>query len=547
MAQLKLAALAALAVLAGCTGGGTSRALTPARTAPAASATVALSLLIPRAPSAAARSARYISAGTKSVVVTVNGGAPQGFDVYPGAPNCSTGANGTTCTMSVIAPIINGFDTLAIAAYDQPRAASGAGQGNVLSDGSIQIIVLEGTDNKVQLSLGGSVATLALNIPDPHPWYWVNRPIDGNLDAKDAAGYTIIGYYDAKITMTLTPMSGWWQNAPPIQSSYDGLHYLYFLGGPSGPVTVKVTAANGASASQLLTPVVESGTVAVTAPDRNITVDVPYNRTLPFNVVSTTTLYGAFDTPRASAFDASGNVYMTDNGTKSANAPAGPAVWMFQAGYCYGCIGATSPVVLGSTAFGGDKPLVVAADAPNNVLYVATATAIYRFALPLTASSVPAATISGPATGLAGITGIAVGANELAVSMSTPSLETFAKNASGNAAPQRTIAGAVTTLQTPGGLAYDASGNLWVADAAGNGVAVFAPAANGNTAPSSALAGSATALNAPQGVAFDRTGVIYVADHSGRTHLYAAGATGNSAPQGATSGATSANGIAVMP
>jgi hypothetical protein len=547
MAQLKLAVLASLALAAGCGGGaGTTHPVVPARTT-SGNATIALSLLIPRAPAAHARTARYLSVATKSIVVTVNGGAPQGFDVTPNSPNCTAGANGTTCTMSVIATITNSFTTLSVAAYDQPRAADGTGQGNVLSDGSVQIIVIEGSDNKVQMSLGGKVATLALTIPNLHPWYWVGRAIDGNVVAKDAAGYTIVGYYDDKIVLTSSLFGPGFIGGLNITSSYDGLKGISYSGTPTPPITVTVKAANGATDSKVLTPVVQSGTVAFTAPDLNITVDVPYNRTLSYNVYDTTTMFGLFATPRASAFDGAGNLYMTDNGPKSSSSPAGPAVWVFPAGYCY-CNGAApNPVIRDAAAFGNVAPLVLASDAANNVLYVATANAIYGFALPLTASSTPTTTISGGATGLANVTGLAVGASELAVSLGNASVATFAKNANGNATPQRVIAGSATTLQSPQGLTFDGTGNLWVADAAGNDVASFAPSANGNAAPSTSLAGSATALNAPQGVAFDHTGTMYVVDHSGKTHTYAPGATGNVAQQSFTFGWKNANALAVFP
>jgi hypothetical protein len=548
MAQLRLAALVSLALAAGCAGGGgTAHPVVPARAASAGNATIALSLLIPRAPSARARSVRYLSVATKSVVVTVTGGATQGFDVAPTSPNCTAGTNGTICTMSVIAPIINAFTTLSVTAYDQPRAANGTGQGNVLSDGSINIIVVEGSDNKVQLVLGGNVATLALNIPDPHPLYWVGRRIDGDVVAKDAAGYTIVGSYDAKIVLTSSSFPPGFIGGYPISSSYDRLNSLSFEGTPSPPITVTVTAANGATDSKVLTPVVQSGTVAVTAPNINIYVDVPYNRTLQFNVINTTTMYGLFATPRASAFDGAGNLYMTDNGPKSSSSPSGPAVWVFPAGYCYSCTGAPKPVILGAAAFGNDAPLVLATDSANTILYVGTANAIYGFALPLTASSTPVTTIAGTATGLANVTGLAAGANELGVSMSNGTVATFAKSANGNASPQRVIAGSATTLQSPQGLAFDATGNLWVTDAAANDVASFTPGANGNAPPMTSLAGSSTALNAPQGVAFDHTGAMYVVDHSGRTHIYAPGATGNAVQQSFVGGATAANGLAVFP
>lgn len=52
----------------------------------------------------------------------------------------------------------------------------------------------------------------------------------------------------------------------------------------------------------------------------------------------------------------------------------------------------------------------------------------------------------------------------------------------GAIAPAATIAGAATTLSTPSGVALDATGNIYVANAAGS-IAVFAAGANGNVAP----------------------------------------------------------------
>ena len=51
----------------------------------------------------------------------------------------------------------------------------------------------------------------------------------------------------------------------------------------------------------------------------------------------------------------------------------------------------------------------------------------------------------------------------------------------------------------------------------------------------------------PVGVAFDHTGALYVVDHSRLVHIYAAGASGNVAPQASATGSTTASGLAVMP
>ena len=537
MAALKRAPLVALAlVVTGCGGGGTHGAIPPAK-AVAASTHVTLSLLIPRAPAGRARMPQYISAGTKSIVVKVDGGAPQGFNVGAGSPYCTSGASGTTCNLSLIAPLNNGFDTFVIDAYDQPLTTSGAGQGNVLSDATVPVLVIEGQNNPIQLSLGGAVATVSLNVPDP-PLFWTEQFLAGGVVAKDAAGYTIVGTYDAPIAIAVTPSTSLtWEGGLSILTSGDGFGYLTFEGTPSGPVTLKVTAANGATASKLLTPIVQSGTEATTSTSVNsIFVDVPYNRTLSYNTLGETLVVVGLQQPRAAAFDPNGNLIVADAGSSTVDLyPAGSDP------------GTPASITLPSSAFGSAAPQAVANDPSGGTLYVATSTAISKFSLPLAAGATPRASIAGAATGLQGITGLAAGATEIAVSLSNGSVMTFPKGAVGNVAPQRVIAGGATTLQTPQGLAYDATGNLYVADAAANDVAVFGAGTTGNVAPAAALAGTATALQMPVGVAFDHTGALYVVDHSRLVHIYAAGASGNVAPQASATGSTTASGLAVMP
>ncbi len=537
MAALRTFAVTALVAAAGCGGGGAHAASPSQANAATGTAHVTLSLVVPRAPSGGARSPLYISAGTKSIAVTVNGGAAQGFNVMPGSPNCTAGASGTTCTMSLVGPI--GFDTFAIAAYDQALTAGGAPQGNVLSDATLSWPIAEAQDNPLQISLGGAVASLSLNVT-AQPLFWTQFVVPGAAVAKDAAGYTIVGYYDQKLTLALAPaeLGNWEGGAGGMLASYDGFDSLTFEGGTSSAVTLTVTAANGVHASALLTPFVQSGTIAVVALTPGIVyLDVPYNRAMTQSIQALAKLEATLSKPRAAAFDSTGNVYVADTGTN--------AVAVFPPGSSPG----TAPAAtLASTAFGSAAPVGVATDPAGGTLYVATSSAVYAFTLPLAAGASPAAVISGAATGLAGITGLAAGTSELAVSMAGGSIATFLKGANGNVAPSRLIAGTATTLQSPQSLAFDPAGSLYVADSSANDVAVFAPNATGNVAPAAALSGAATALQAPTGVAVDHTGTLYVADHTFKLHIYAAGATtGNAAPSSTTSGGPNVTGLAVMP
>ena len=87
--------------------------------------------------------------------------------------------------------------------------------------------------------------------------------------------------------------------------------------------------------------------------------------------------------------------------------------------------------------------------------------------------------------------------------ISDSSVTVYAAGATGNAAPIQTISGNATTLVDPTGVAVDAAGNIYVADAYGGGtghgaVDVFAAGANGNVAPTTTVRGAGTGLYSPK-------------------------------------------------
>lgn len=88
----------------------------------------------------------------------------------------------------------------------------------------------------------------------------------------------------------------------------------------------------------------------------------------------------------------------------------------------------------------------------------------------------------------------------------------FAPGASGDAAPIRSIRGPTTTLNGPRQIAFDSGGNLWVANRTGNSVIAFAPGASGDAPPIVTIGGPSTGVNQPWGVTFDRDGCLWVAN-----------------------------------
>lgn len=104
------------------------------------------------------------------------------------------------------------------------------------------------------------------------------------------------------------------------------------------------------------------------------------------------------------------------------------------------------------------------------------------------------------------------------------SVTVYTKHANGNVAPVQTISGSNTGLVQPEGIAVDDTGKFYVSDSFGSRgksdgrpsqqgvVFVFAAKADGNVKP---IATIHDGLNYPDGVAFDRTGNLYVANFQG--------------------------------
>jgi len=132
----------------------------------------------------------------------------------------------------------------------------------------------------------------------------------------------------------------------------------------------------------------------------------------------------------------------------------------------------------------------------NGRLYVADQTAgeIVIFAAGANGNAAPVATIAGSSTGLAGPCPLAFDSKgRLLVADQYSGLLVFAKGASGNASPVAKI----TTLVRPSGVAADAQDNIWAADFSGQSLDEFASDANGNAAPLHKIAGTKTHLNGP--------------------------------------------------
>ena len=119
---------------------------------------------------------------------------------------------------------------------------------------------------------------------------------------------------------------------------------------------------------------------------------------------------------------------------------------------------------------------------------------------------------------------------------STRTIDVFAPDANGLAAPLRSIAGPNTTLGFIGGLAIGPDGTIYTPNVSAPLAAIdaFGAHADGNVAPIAVLQGAQTRLALPTSIAVDDGGVVYVANSlsasSAEIDAFAAPAVGNVAP-----------------
>jgi sugar lactone lactonase YvrE len=132
-------------------------------------------------------------------------------------------------------------------------------------------------------------------------------------------------------------------------------------------------------------------------------------------------------------------------------------------------------------------------------------------------------------------------------------------SASGSPSPTVTLSATGTSLDNPVGLAFDAAGDLWAANATNSTLVDFTPsqlAASGSPSPTVTLSSTASgSLDSPQGIAFDAAGDLWVANHANNSLVELAPSqltsTGTPTPTstvtGALTGLTGPEGVALPP
>ena len=189
----------AAALFVGCGGGGAgnSSALPSHGGGAGTAQQSAIQIFIPQPSTASlARAPQYISANTKSVVITlasVNGVPPSPaipptiFNIT--VPPCIAVSGGISCSVTVGA--ILGSDVFTIVAYD---AANGTG--NILSSGSVTVAVGPGTNTPPPVALGGNVAKVVVT-PPPSATPLPNGDLSPKIDGTTSSIQVTVAAYDA--------------------------------------------------------------------------------------------------------------------------------------------------------------------------------------------------------------------------------------------------------------------------------------------------------------------------------------------------------------
>jgi hypothetical protein len=230
---------------------------------------VYFSITIPAPKRRGVHRANYVSPNTKSLTVSVNGGAPQAISLIPSTdPHCNGATPPIVCTnLSVSAPI--GSDTFALNIYVDPLVGGVEPPNPTLLSTyttPTPIDIVEGTSNNLgTFATNGVPAAIGLS-----PTLFV-APADGRIHAftlnaavKDASGATIIapGDYSTPILLavandpnhavTLSPA----QITAPSANGTTAVTVTYDASKPLTSAAISATAGSATSNAAYLNPLV---------------------------------------------------------------------------------------------------------------------------------------------------------------------------------------------------------------------------------------------------------------------------------------------------
>jgi sugar lactone lactonase YvrE len=482
-------------VVSACGGGGTGASPGPIAPGSGSSSQGNAVLLIPaRTTSSDARRPAFVSPSASSVAIAVNGGTPTVADISPTSPLCTTGSGGRTCSVPFTA--INGNDTIAFTLYDAANAT-----GNVLGTGS-SMATVAGAPFSVTVAIGGTVAKVVLTAATSALVLGSSTTVPITINAQDSDGNTIIGSapFASPVTLTDSDTSGATTLSTTSVTAPGQTITLTYNGGAvtGGAVTIGATSTDlVASNVTALALSVSGGPCAPPTTTNHLYVandlggDV-LSYSPPYTAAGT--VLGSVGNPVAIAVDNANNLFVSEFGSSAPTSSTGDVLEFSPAS------NTTASAHIGYGTFKG--PRGIALDGNGNLFAVdQTTNSVYEYTPPYTIGS----QIIPPVTG--SLYGIAF----------SPQCTLFLTAGSRVIAYAPPYTGAPITinsgLSSPQALAFDAAGNLYVADTTTRSVYIFHPPFDNPPVTQISLGSYST----PLGLAFDAAGDLFVDDYSTST------------------------------
>lgn len=189
------------------TGSGSGTVQQPGGSGGAGSGTLSFVVTIPPATttSSSTKTPKYVSPSTASITVTLAGQTtPLATEnLGSGAPGCTATAAGTSCTVTVTAPV--GSDTFSIATYDGPN-----GTGKQLSVAKVPASITASSTTSIPLALQGVVASVTALLGSSSVPVGAPASVSVTIVAYDANQNIIVGpgNFSSPVTLALTDPSG---------------------------------------------------------------------------------------------------------------------------------------------------------------------------------------------------------------------------------------------------------------------------------------------------------------------------------------------------
>jgi hypothetical protein len=494
--MLRPIAVMAIALVSLCVSacGGGSPTATPPAAAGSGNAQGSAVLLIPsRTTSSGSRRPAFVSPSASSVAIAVNGGTPTLADISATSTLCTAAAGGRSCDVPFTA--INGSDTIAFTLYDGPNAT-----GNVLGTGSTTATVA-GAPFSITVAVGGTVAKVVLSAASSALVLGTSSTVTIAINAEDSDGNTIVGSapFASPVTLTDSDTSGSTTLSATSIAAPGSSVTLSYNGGTvtGGSVTIGATGTNLVAAN--VTPLslaVSGGPCAPPTTTNHLYVANDGGGNVlsyapPYTAAGT--VLGSVGNPVAIAVDNTGNLFVAAFGSSGGSSNSGDLLEYSPAS------NPASSAAVGYGTFHG--PRGIAIDANRDIFATDQGSnSVYEFTPPLYSAAtnvIPSVTGNVYAIALSPSCNLFLTAGAHVLEYAPPY----------TGAPIATIS---SGLPSPQALAFNAGGNLFVADTSTKSVSIFAPPYTNAPLTTIPLSPYAT----PLGLAFDASGNLFVDDYS---------------------------------